>query len=213
MSKRLWLLPVLVTVLVVLGSTAGFGSMPSLLGPTGVVTTPNAMVAPMGMIETVLTYQRLDGFNQELGAVDMYDSFSVTQNIDRNETNNLWGLEALAGVANGAELWAAYSKDNSDVSLKTWSGGAKYQFPNCSKNVNVAIGASYRKASGSTDVAEVDSVSTSRAVYALGDFSVDGHSWDAYLVATADLERDERLLLRRRPSPRFRGHPVQAGQY
>ncbi len=150
-------LPVLVTVLVVLGGSAGFG-MPSLLGPTGVVATPNALVAPTGQMQAVLTYQRLEGFNQQLRAEDMYDHFTITQYLDREETNSLWGLEALAGVAEGAELWAAYSKDNSDASLKTWSAGVKYQFPNCSKDVNVAIGASYRKSTGASDFARVDSV-------------------------------------------------------
>ncbi len=88
MSKRMWILAALVMVLVAMGSGAGYASMPSLLGPTGVVTTPNALVAPMGQIQTVVDYQRMEGLS-----LDFYDG-----TVDRNETNAVGASKRSLGL-------------------------------------------------------------------------------------------------------------------
>ncbi len=151
--------------------------MPSLLGPTGVVSTPDALVAPMGQIQTVVDYARLEG-----RALDIYDS-----TITRTGEANLWGFEALAAVANGAELWAAYSKDNSDFDQKTWGVGAKYQIQGgCGpSNVLFAVGGSYRKATGGFPTFFTGS---DDPLFLESD-KIDGDikGWDLYAVATADL--------------------------
>jgi hypothetical protein len=147
MSKGLWVLAALAVVLVVAGSGAGYAAMPSLYGPTGIVSVPNALVAPMGQITGALTYQRL----QQINNAAMYTDGVEDVLLFDEEDSSLWALQALAGVANGAELWAAYSKDNSDFNVKTWGIGGKYQFNAYEKGTDqpkFAIGASYKHATG-----------------------------------------------------------------
>jgi len=175
MSKRLWILPVLAAVLIAAGSGAGYASMPSLLGGTGIVSLPNAEIAPMGQLQTAVVYQRLEAIG-----IDMYNEEFT------NETASLWGIQALAGVANGAELWAAYSKDNSDADMKTWSLGGKFQIPTGDKSVNLAVGANYRQGKG--EFPTFLSVDEFDPLLVFSDqFDIKGTNWDAYLVATADL--------------------------
>jgi len=147
MSKRLWVLAALAAVLVVAGSGAGYAAMPSLYGPTGIVSVPNALVAPVGQVQGALTYQRL----QQINNAAVYSDVNEDVLFLDEEDSSLWALQALAGVANGAELWAAYSKDNSDFNVKTWGIGAKYQFNMDEKNsdqVKFAIGGGYKHATG-----------------------------------------------------------------
>ncbi len=179
--------------------------MPSLAGPTGVVWTPNALVAPMGQLQVMVDYQRLQALS-----LDVYDG-----TLDRREDSNLWKGEILAGIADGAELWAAYSKTSGnqggsvdrfpldegssrqlvatentfvDADLKTWSAGAKYQFhQGCApKNWLFAIGADYRKGTG--DFPTIFTFEPSEDDFDLTDrLDTDRKSWDVYAVATADL--------------------------
>ena len=211
MSRTMWVLPVLVALLVVLGSGAGFASMPSLLGGTGIVSVPDAMVAPLGQVQTALTYQRLETLQHSAQALDMYNAgasgskqgalmlkhtagaldvynpgaFDYSENF-AEQTNYLWGVQALGGIANGAELWAAYSQEQSDSNLKTWSVGGKYQITPPKSTVNVAVGASYRDATGDYTVLTLVSPEDPLLTDTLGR-SAKGTDVDAYLVATADL--------------------------
>ncbi len=177
MNKNLWMGLLLAAILVAVSGGAGYASMPSLLGPTGVVSTPNALVAPQGQLQVALDYQKLDTMG-----VDVYE-----EEFTRNEENNLWGFEALDGIFNRAELWAAYNKDSGDFEDKTWSAGFKYQLPLAPKsNVNLALGASYRKLSGSGPAILWLDPSDSNWLYQ-DQFDNDIRNWDVYLAATMDL--------------------------
>jgi len=121
MTKRIWTLPVLAIVLIALGSGSSF-AIPSLGGPTGVVSTPTAMVAPMGDLQAAISYQSLE----------MY------------EADSAWALQALAGVTDQAELWAAYTRVRGGEESKLWGFGGKLQLTKEPKDqATLAVGASY----------------------------------------------------------------------
>jgi hypothetical protein len=175
MSKRLWMLPVLAALLVA-GSGIGFAAIPSLGGGTGIVTVPNALVAPVGQLSVEASYQSVQ--SALATGIEAYepldDSFSV------------WSLQALAGVADGAELWAAYSKDTSDLDTAVWAIGGKYKFyTDATYGADIAIGAAYRSASGDANlilnIGEYE-VPDFQPV----DYSLDATVFDAYLVVTKD---------------------------
>jgi hypothetical protein len=143
------------------GSGVGF-PMPSLGGPTGVVTVPNALIAPRSL-ETALSYQKLT-----IGE-GMY-----------HEDDTVWSLQALGGIADKAELWAAYStiRDGDDAHM--WGVGGKLALTRePQEGISLALGASYQQ------------LSNSLAMYdeSIGpfDISADEKVTKAYLVATKDL--------------------------
>jgi len=143
------------------GSGIGF-PMPSLGGPTGIVTVPNALIAPRSL-ETALSYQRLTT------GEGMYD-----------EDATVWSLQALARVAERAELWAAYStiRDGDDAHM--WGVGGKLALTREPQaGISLALGASYQQLSNS--IAMYDE--------SLGAFDIaaDEKVTKAYLVATKDL--------------------------
>ncbi len=118
----------------------------------------------------------------------MYGNTPSLERESLKQTSSLFGAQALAGVANGVEVWGAYGKDNSDFKDKMYSGGGKFQLPMQDKNVNVAVGASYRQASGNFTQSGIpvyeDLTSMGLATDAMSQKATD---LDAYLVATADL--------------------------
>jgi len=140
------------------GSGAGF-PMPSLAGPTGIVTVPNALIAPRSL-ETALSYQKLT--------------------LGEDEDDSVWSLQALAGVADNGELWAAYSTIRDGDSAHMWGVGGKLALMRESQQaISLALGASYQQLGDS--IAMYD-VSTGPF-----DISVDEKVTKAYLVATKDL--------------------------
>ncbi len=154
---------------------AGF-PMPSLGGPTGIVTVPNALIAPRSL-ETALSYQKLTA------GEGMYQ-----------EDDTVWSFQALAGIADKAELWGAYStiKDGDDAHM--WGVGGKLALTKEPQaGISLALGASYQK------------LNTSLAMYdeSLGivDVGVDEKVTKAYLVATKDLApgASTHTLAQRRP--------------
>lgn len=129
MTKRLWTLSLLAAFLVVVGSGAAF-AIPSLGGPTGIVTVPTANVAPANGLQTALTYQSL-----ETGSLGMYGPA---------EDITSWTLQVLGGVSDQAELWAAYSTVSSSNDFHTWEIGGKMQIaPGSDDTTKLAVGASY----------------------------------------------------------------------
>jgi len=174
MSKRLWALPVLAALLVA-GRGVGY-AIPSLGGPTGVVSTPNALVAPMGQLQVAVSYQSMT--NSLVSGLETYTPL--------DDSLNVWSLQALAGVAEGAELWAAYSKDSSDFDVSTWGIGGKYKFPTeASYGMDFAIGASYQAGSGDTNLI------INIGEYELPDFepadvNLDANATKVYGVVTKD---------------------------
>ncbi len=132
MTKRMWTLPVLAIALIALGSGVGF-AIPSLSGPTGVVATPTAMVAPQGELQAAISYQSM----QSCGLA-MYDPEGEGTDLDA------WSVQALAGVSNVAELWAAYTSVDDSDSTDIWGVGGKFQLTKePDDDATVAIGASY----------------------------------------------------------------------
>ncbi len=161
MSKRVWLLPALAILLVAVGGSAAF-AVPSLGGPSGIVSVPNALVAPVGQAAAAVSWQSLTMY--ELGGSD---DFSV------------WSLQVLGGVASGAELWAAYSTANDDLDTNAWGIGGKFQFVREPESpVTAAVGAGFKSGSGD------EHITTGVGMYA--DIDDDVSVWNAYLVASKD---------------------------
>jgi hypothetical protein len=138
--------------------------MPSLGGPTGIVTVPNALVAPRSL-ETALSYQKLTL------AEGMYGE---------NQDATVWSFQALGGIADTAELWGAYSTVRDEESAHMWGVGGKLALTREPQSgISLALGASYQK------------LRTSFAMYDenLGPFDIgaDEKVTKAYLVATKDL--------------------------
>ncbi len=137
MKRILWTLPLLAAFVIAVSGGAAH-AMPSLGGPTGIVSMPNALVAPRGQLQTALTYQ------QQEFAAGMY-SADVTQ----------WQLNVLGGVSNEAELWAAYALADQETPTESknatmWALGGKYQLTSEPEDqASLALGASYEAWSNS----------------------------------------------------------------
>ena len=153
MTKTFWTLPLVVALLVVAGGAAY--AIPSLGGPTGIVSVPTAAVAPNGQLQTALTYQ-----SQEMYSADV----------------DLWQLQALAGVSDEAELWAAYvladqEGPTASETANMWAFGGKVQLASEPEDdASLAVGASLEKWSDLL------------TPMGMGDVDV----WKAYVVATKD---------------------------
>jgi len=165
MKKRLWTLPLLAVLVIVAASGAAY-AIPSLGGPTGIVSVPNALVAPVGQLQTALTYQSQQYVSEMYGG-----------NVDAT----YWALNVLTGVSDEAELWAAYALADQDTPTESetanmWAIGGKYQFTREPEDqASLAVGASWESWS---DSAFLDGA----GMYGLGDFGV----LKAYIVATKD---------------------------
>jgi hypothetical protein len=164
---------------------SGVGSpMPSLGGPTGIVTVPNALIAPRSL-EMALSYQKLttgEGMYDEddtvMALIDVVTPTGVTTSNGEDQT--VWSLQALARMAERAELWAAYStiRDGDDAHM--WGVGGKLALTREPQDaISLALGASYQQ------------LSNSLSMYSegLGDFDIEADQkvTKAYLVATKDL--------------------------
>jgi len=158
MKKTFWTLPLVAALLLVVGMGSAY-AIPSLGGPTGIVSVPTAAVAPNGELQTALTYQ----------SQQMYGG-----NIDVD----LWQLQALAGVSDEAELWAAYAlADQATPTMSEtanmWAFGGKYQLAREPEDQTaLAIGGSLEK------------WSDSMMMYGAAPQDVD--VWKLYIVATKD---------------------------
>ncbi len=124
MSKRLWVLPLLVVLLIV--GLAGLAqAVSSLSGPTGVVATPTAEIAPEGLASVVLSRQSLQTSGEDL----------------KN-----WELQALGSIAEQAEMWVAYSSIDNTFGSKLWGLGGKVQVYHAPASATaVAVGAGWYK--------------------------------------------------------------------
>jgi len=165
MKNRFWTLALMMAVAIAAGSGAVF-AMPSLGGPTGIVSVPNALIAPTGQLETALTYQS-----------QQYASSMYGGDVDAT----YWALNVLAGVSEEAELWAAYALVDQDMptdseTAKMWALGGKYQFTKEPEDqASLAVGASWEGWSDSV-------LAGGSSMYGVGDFDI----FKAYIVATKD---------------------------
>jgi hypothetical protein len=154
----------LLAALAVFAAGGAAQAMPSLGGPTGIVSVPNALVAPQGQLQAALSFQSQ---SQEMygGGVDV----------------SIWQLNLLAGVTKQAELWAAYAlaDQESPTASETahlWALGGKYQFTSEPKDqAALAIGASMESWSDLAGAGDMYGLS-------VGDVDV----IKAYIVATKD---------------------------
>jgi len=143
MSKRLWVFLVLAAAALVLSGGAVM-AMPSLGGPTGIVSVPNALVAPMGDVQLALSYQKV---TESVSVPTGPAAAQATSDVE-SEDYHVWGLQALTGVSDGAELWASYGNASSDFVDNIWGIGGKVQLLREPKDqATVAVFASYQAAS------------------------------------------------------------------
>jgi len=162
MTRKLWTLALLAALTVVAAGGAAH-AIPSLGGPTGIVSVPNALVAPPGQLQAALSFQSQEMYG---GDIDV----------------DYWALNVLGGVSEGAELWAAYAlaDQESPTASETahlWAIGGKYQFTSEPKDeASLAVGASMEKWS---DLA----LGADMYGGGVGDIDV----IKAYIVATKDL--------------------------
>jgi hypothetical protein len=168
---RLWTLPVLAAFVIVAGSGAAL-AIPSLGGPTGIVSTPTAAVAPANSLQAALSYQSL-----EVAGIGAYGT---------NEDMTAWALQALAGVSDKAELWAAYSTVRDGADSHLWGIGGKVQLAKEPKDsATLAVGASYGVWKDMLASAAVYDADAQAWVTGLAETDVTMKS--AFIVATKDL--------------------------
>lgn len=109
MRTRLWMVPLVATAAMALSGGAAF-AMPSLGGPTGMVSVPSADIAPTDQWQTAVGWRTFE-------ASGMYEAEDV----------RVWDFQVLKGVADDAELWAAYSRVTDGEDTNLWQVGGKYQ--------------------------------------------------------------------------------------
>ena len=177
MNKRVWALPVLVALLLAAGSGVGF-AIPSLGGPTGIVSLPTAEIAPQNQLQTALSYQKFT-VTSVVESTGMYGQPAAAESSDDFTS---WSLQALAAVTKEAELWAAYSSVKNSDDTSVWGIGGKVQLTKESEQgADVAIGASFQSAT-ETVLESIGMYGESQEV----SIDVDVDVWKAYLVATKD---------------------------
>lgn len=174
MNKRLWALPVLAALLLAAGGGVGF-AMPSLGGPTGIVSVPTAEIAPPNTLQTALSYQAFKV--KEIEAAGMYAPATT-----RNEDFTAWSLQGLAGITDMAELWAAYTAVRNENDSHVWGIGGKFAFTKEPEDTAaLAIGASYQEWVDGLEIA-----TTSMYGGVPETITTDAKVLKAYLVATKD---------------------------
>jgi hypothetical protein len=107
-------------------------SMPSLGGPTGIVSMPNAVTMTAGEWQTALSYQGM-----RPSASGMYQA---------PDDLSAWTLQATLGLDDTAEAWAAYSSTADHEGSRVWGLGAKKMLAHPREEAPVvAVGASYHR--------------------------------------------------------------------
>jgi len=182
MTMRLWTIPVLVALLLSAACGVGF-AIPSLNGPTGIVTVPNAYVAPVKSIDYALSYQKFKMTNL-VESTDMYGGSLFTE---KSQSMTAWSLQALAGVADKAELWVAYQAVRDHDNTSIWGIGGKVQLTKEPEEAaSLAIGGGYRNW---VDVFTTE-ITTSTTMYGapvvIGTTKDSAKVWNAYIVASKD---------------------------
>jgi hypothetical protein len=178
---RLWTIPILVALLLSAACGVGF-AIPSLNGPTGIVTVPNAYVVPLKSIDYALSYQKFKVMNL-VEAADMYGGSALS------ETPNdmtAWSLQALAGVADKAELWAAYQSIQDHDNSSIWGIGGKVQLAKEPEDsTSLAVGAGYRNwiDAFTTEITTTTGLGTPIVIASTTD---NAKIWNAYIVASKD---------------------------
>ncbi len=140
---RLWLLVLLSAALLAAGASSAF-AVPSLGGPTGLIFLPTAEIAPSNLWQFAVGHKTLE-------VAQFYETLDVS----------IWGLSALKGVSDDAELFVAYQRITDGDNADAWEYGGKYLI---SENIlprrglfggtKVAVGASLGRWSGAVGMYE-----------------------------------------------------------
>jgi hypothetical protein len=151
MRKTVLMLCVL-GVLVAAAAGAGF-AMPSLGGPTGIVSVPTAQVLPLNEVEAALSYQivklnALYGPDETAELAAPLQAASLSDALTANRLRVL-ALQGLAGISNGTEGWASFATVRGGKRENVWGLGAKAllttKFMKGAKSPVLAVGASYQQ--------------------------------------------------------------------
>ena len=125
MRMRVWMLPLLAAA-VIAGAAAAGHAVPSLGGPTGVVSVPTAAVAPTTDLQASVTYRAL-----------------AIPETEPPADLKIWSIQALRGVSDEAELWAAYQRLHNTADSQIWEFGGKIQMDqSLVKDSKMAVGVS-----------------------------------------------------------------------
>ena len=190
MTMRLWTIPVLVGLLVAAACGVGF-AIPSLDGPTGIVTTPDTQVERTGSVDAALSYQktRTTELVQSAGLYGAAPTFS-----ERGHDMTAWSIQGLTGVSDNAEAWMAYHAIRDHADSHIWGLGAKMQFATePEKPISIAAGLGYQQWSNHFTQSLIGAGPATVLVDNLEDLKV----WNAYLVASKDLS------MKRNEKPRW----------
>ncbi len=174
MRKRCWVMLAAAAGLVwVAGGAAGAAEVPSLLGGTGLVATPNAWIEPQGDVAVAVADQSVP--NSTETSADMW--------IATLGSGHIWSAQAVGGVAKGTEVWAKWGRDNTPFDNQTWSFGGKYQMPLHGSHYCIAVGAARRQLDGSASMLN-DALEREHDDQSLS-------STDLYAVCTTDFRTED----------------------
>ena len=135
MRNRLFTFVMMVALVV--GVSVACVAMPSLGGPTGVVTVPTADAAPVGEFQLALSYQSVD-------ATSLWGDMLGLPVPEDLEDISLRSLQVLTGVSEEAELWAAFSDVSNRDEASGWAIGGKYLLvKNAEESASLAVGGSW----------------------------------------------------------------------
>lgn len=178
MTMRFWTIPVLAGLLLAAMSGVGF-AIPSLNGPTGIVTVPTAYVAPDKTLDYALSYQKFKIKN----LVASGGMYGITE---ESEDLTSWSLQALTGISKQAELWTAYSRVNDGKSSNIWGLGGKVQLTKEPEEAaSLAVGGSYQRWQDAF-VEQISVTGLDGLPVVVSETTADATVWTGYLVATKD---------------------------
>ena len=107
-------------------------SMPSLGGPTGIVSMPNAITTPARTWQAALSYQGM-----RASACGMYQA---------SDDLSVWSLQAARRLNDTAEVWSTYSSTADHGGSRLWGLGGKSMLTHPEGGgPSVAAGASYHR--------------------------------------------------------------------
>jgi hypothetical protein len=142
--------------------------MPSLGGPTGIVSMPNGCTRAAGEWQAALSYQGMRASSS--GMYQTADDLSV------------WSLQAAHGMKDATEVWAAYSSAADGEGSRVWGLGAKKMLRRSEgEGPVVAVGASYHRWRDAFPAGS----------WTGGDARPDANVTKAYAVVTEELAGDE----------------------
>lgn len=143
-------------------------SVPSLGGPTGIVSMPNAITMPAGTWQAAFSCQGM-----RTSSSGMYQA---------PDDLRAWSLQAAHRLNDTAELWASYSSAADHVGSHTWALGGKKMLTHLEgEGPFAAVGASYHRWSDAFPAGSWTS----------GDARPDANVPEAYAVVTGVLADED----------------------